>query len=221
MASMYPVEMRRCEHIKANGTQCGSPALKTGKFCYHHQECRPERVKVRGDGSRVVGTIVFPVFEDGTSIQMVVRQVAMMVLEKKIDAKAAGLVLYACQIAATNLKRMAEEKPRPVQVVVDTKKVAETPLGMTPWSAKGEGHQIEEAADSAARRALWELNDRWEEAHREACEEITEHLKGLDGAIRMIAPEANRPLHTQLSGVQNHLERVTAGMREDLEEGMM
>jgi len=48
----YPAEIRRCQHIKMNGTQCGSPALKMGKFCYHHQECRPERVKVRGDGNK-------------------------------------------------------------------------------------------------------------------------------------------------------------------------
>ncbi|MFZ0479504.1 MAG: hypothetical protein WAL71_10170, partial [Terriglobales bacterium] len=38
------------------------------------------------------------------------------------------MALYACQIASTNLRQMENEKPRPVQVVVDTKNVAETPL---------------------------------------------------------------------------------------------
>ncbi len=144
----YPADIRRCQHIKANGTQCGSPALREGKFCYHHQECRPERVEVRGDGNEVVGHILFPDFEDATSIQVVVRQVAIMALQKKMDRKTAGLVLYACQIASSNLWQMEEEKPRPVQVVVDTEKVGETPLGMTPWSGNEEGHEPEKIVSS-------------------------------------------------------------------------
>jgi hypothetical protein len=33
-----------CQHIKVNGLQCGSPAMRRNKFCYfhkrHHQEHR-------------------------------------------------------------------------------------------------------------------------------------------------------------------------------------
>jgi hypothetical protein len=139
----YPVEIRRCQHIKTNGTQCGSPALREETFCYYHSESRPERVKVAGEGGGAGGEILFPVLEDAHSVQVVVRQVAMLVLEGKIDNKKAGLVLYALQIASSNLKRMEEEKPRPVQVVVDPKKVEETPLGMTPWSGNEQGHEAE------------------------------------------------------------------------------
>ncbi|MFZ0480530.1 MAG: hypothetical protein WAL71_15425 [Terriglobales bacterium] len=75
-----------------------------------------------------------------------VRQVVMLVLEGKIDTKKAGTVLYGLQIASANLKRMELERPRPTQVVVDTEKVGETPLGVTPWS-KEEGHkEIEDIA---------------------------------------------------------------------------
>jgi hypothetical protein len=49
------------------------------------------------------------------------------------------------QIASTNLKRMEAEKPRPTQVVVDPEKVAETPIGMTPWMARERGHELEDA----------------------------------------------------------------------------
>jgi hypothetical protein len=75
-----------------------------------------------------------------------VRQVVMLMLEDRIDDKKAGRVLYALQIAAANLKRMEAEKPRPVQVVVDPAKVAETPLGMTPWSGNEQGHELEDEA---------------------------------------------------------------------------
>lgn len=217
---IYPAEIRRCQHIKANGTQCGSPALKNGKVCYHHRECRPERVKVRGDGNKVVGQILFPVFEDATSIQMVVRQVAMMVLEKKIDQKSAGLVLYACQIASTNLRQMEDEKPRPVQVVVDTKKVAETPLGMTPWSGRRSGgHEIEEPADIAAQRALDAVNRRWEREYQAKKEWIETKMKGIEEVLSQ-HPQADREtLNRALVYVSETLELATQSMNRHLEQG--
>ena len=162
----YPVEMRRCQHIKVNGTQCGSPALRNGEFCYYHQECRPTRVQVPGEGGQAGGAILVPVFEDANSIQVVVRQVAILVLEKRIEPKAAGLVLYALQIASSNLKRMGEEKPRPTQVVVDARKVAETPLGMTPWSEKPGGHEPEEVEDKVVARTKRAILEEEENARR-------------------------------------------------------
>jgi hypothetical protein len=132
-------------HIKTNGTQCGSPALRDRKFCYHHHQSRPERVAVKGRDGKA-SKILVPLFEDAHSIQTMVRQVVMLMLEDKIDDKKAGRVLYALQIAAANLKHMEAEKPRPAQVVVDLEKVAETPLGMTPWSDHGKGHELEDEA---------------------------------------------------------------------------
>jgi hypothetical protein len=142
---LYPVDIRRCQHIKTNGTQCGSPALRNGKFCYHHHESRPERVTVKGRDGKA-SKILVPLFEDAHSIQVMVRQVVMLMLEDKIDDKKAGRVLYALQIASANLKHLEADKPRPAQVVVDLEKVAETPLGMTPWSRHEEGHELEDMA---------------------------------------------------------------------------
>jgi hypothetical protein len=42
-----------------------------------------------------------------------------MVLQKRIERKTASLLLYALQIASSNLKRMELEKPQPEQVVID------------------------------------------------------------------------------------------------------
>jgi len=36
-SSLYP-EIARCQHIKINGVQCGSPALLNRKFCFFHTE---------------------------------------------------------------------------------------------------------------------------------------------------------------------------------------
>jgi len=126
---MQTVPAARCQHIRTSGTQCGSPALRNQKFCYYHQENRPQAMEFYLDEeSYQDGRLVMPVFEGAHSIQTVIRQVMQLILEKRISDKAAGLLLYALQIASSNLKRMSEENAQPAQVVVDLDKVAETPL---------------------------------------------------------------------------------------------
>jgi hypothetical protein len=63
-----------------------------------------------------------PVFEDAHSLQAVVRQVVGMLLQNRLEKKTAGLMLYGLQIASSNLKRMALEKPQPEQVVTEVEK---------------------------------------------------------------------------------------------------
>ena len=66
-------------------------------------------------------------------------------LARRIERQDAGLLLYALQIASGNLKMMQAEKAKPTQVVVEPDKATETLLGMTPWSASGQGHDRDEA----------------------------------------------------------------------------
>jgi hypothetical protein len=121
----------RCRHIKASGTQCGSPALRDKNFCFYHQWNRPRLTDCYYKPEEYpTGLIALPVFEDAHSIQTVVRQVVQMVLQNCLERKTAGTVLYALQIASSNLKRMEIEKPQPDQVVIDieTEKETETPM---------------------------------------------------------------------------------------------
>jgi hypothetical protein len=118
----------RCHHIKVNGTQCGSPALRSKRFCFYHQQDRPLPVECYYDGGYATGEITLPYFEDAHSVQAVIRQVVQMVLQKRLERKTASLLLYALQIASSNLKRMELEKPQPEQVVTDLEPVSETPI---------------------------------------------------------------------------------------------
>ena len=113
-------EAPKCQHIKTNGTQCGSPALKDNQFCYYHQHCRPATFNYRGmyhDYS--ASEIHLPVFEDVHAIQFALRQVTELIMRHKIESKEAGLILYALQIASSNLKRLKLDEPQPEQVVTD------------------------------------------------------------------------------------------------------
>ena len=118
----------RCRHIKVNGTQCGSPALRHKNFCFYHQQDRPLTVECYSEGPYATGQIALPVFEDAHSIQTVIRQVVQMVLQKRLERKTASLLLYALQIASSNLKRMELEKPQPEQVVTNLETESETPM---------------------------------------------------------------------------------------------
>ncbi len=110
----------RCNHIKVSGTQCGSPALRNKKFCFYHQHNRRVLVDCYYNPEEyATGEIKLPIFEDAHSIQNVIHQVVQMVLQKRLERQTAGLILYALQIASSNLKRMELEKPQPEQIVTD------------------------------------------------------------------------------------------------------
>jgi len=126
----------RCQHIKVSGTQCGSPALRSKNFCFYHQQNRPLTVECYSEQQYATGEIDLPVFEDAHSIQTVIRQVAQMVLQRRIERKTASLLLYALQIASSNLKRMEHEKPQPAEVVIDPETVSQTPIEPTDHDPK-------------------------------------------------------------------------------------
>ena len=145
----------RCRHIKASGTQCGSPALRDKNFCYYHQLHRPWAVECYSESKWATGEITLPYFEDAHSIQSVIRQVVQMVLQKRIERNTASLLLYALQIASSNLKRMELEKPKPEQVVTDLETESETPT-----AALIEEETARESSDESSTSAQHEWDAR-------------------------------------------------------------
>ena len=218
MAS-YPIEIRRCGHIRTNGTQCGSPALKEKEFCYYHEQNRTLPVSLYLDGERYADSqIMIPPFEDAHSIQKVLRHVVQLLFERRIDRKDAGLALFALQIASSNLNRMQAEKAPPTQMVVEPEKVAETPLGRTPWSATGAGHDLEEPTDIAAERAVCEVNEWWRARYREELKWMEQELDRINGWPGGSGNhEGDHPIDI-LDSVRRKLERGVEVMGNRLEE---
>ena len=101
--SEYP---NRCQHIKVNGTQCGSPALRRNRFCFFHKRFRDEQIKLATDRKRQTkARFVLPVLEDANSIQVALMQIMRLLLSQQIEHKTASLLLYALQTATANLDR--------------------------------------------------------------------------------------------------------------------
>jgi hypothetical protein len=109
--STYPGE--RCQRVKVNGTQCGSPAIRDTKFCYFHTWCRPAQVDVSTSAAVPPAPFLLPVLEDAASIQLAITQVCEHLLHRRLDAKKAGILLYAMQVASSNLGRLNEDKSQP------------------------------------------------------------------------------------------------------------
>jgi len=206
----------RCQHIKVNGTQCGSPALKDKQFCHFHSQCRPAQVK--SEGFIRDGEILLPAFEDATSIQFTLRQVMQLVLERKMEEHTARLLLYALQIASSNLKQMQAEKPRPTQVVIDPEKVAETPIGMTPWTTRRDGQpELEnEEADSATIDIVQRVKERWQKEYRDCKEWLAEKAAEMGQCLEEKPEPSSERLLQALGKAKAEVERAVRLMEQRL-----
>jgi len=116
----------KCHHIKTSGVRCGSPALRSRRYCYFHQRSRPVLLNVgRSDNDPEYFSL--PLFEDAHALQSALRQVTLYYLNGTFTEKKTGLMLYALQIASCNLKLMQAESPKPGEVVTDVPQLSEIP----------------------------------------------------------------------------------------------
>jgi hypothetical protein len=149
--SFYPNSIPRCQHLKVNGTQCGSPALKRNHFCYFHKRWNQSRIVLNANRARRARAVLdLPVLEDANSIQIALMQIMRLILSGQIDPKTAGLLLYALQTASSNLKRIDFEPIHKTGIVIDPRTVDQTPLGEDPWCIEDfedEEDDEEEACD--------------------------------------------------------------------------
>ena len=123
--SSYP---NRCQHIKINGTQCGSPALRRNKFCFFHKKWHEQRIVLNARQARRARSIDLPVLEDANSIQVALMQIMRMIMAGQLDNQKAGLLLYALQTASSNLHHTNFE-PLMHDVVLDPRDAADSLLG--------------------------------------------------------------------------------------------
>ena len=102
----------KCMHIMVDGANCGSPAMRGTRFCYHHKRQREQHNAVRAERARDGRKPPFslPVLEDSDSIQLSLTQVMRMLAAGQLDRETAKLMLYSLQIATSNLRYTESEK---------------------------------------------------------------------------------------------------------------
>jgi hypothetical protein len=130
--SLYPESVARCQHLKVNGTQCGSPALRDEKYCYFHMRWHATSMAVTLK-QREHWIAGLPTLEDANSVQVGLAEVMRLLVTQEVDHKTGALLLYAMQTASANMKHTSFE-PEPTHVVIDRECVAQRPIGATAWS---------------------------------------------------------------------------------------
>jgi len=110
---LYPETIACCQHIKDDGAQCASPALRRQKFCYFHKQWRRKRLEINTHIQRERWKITLPILEDANSIQLGLVQVMRLLATGQIDHPTGTLMLHALQIASANLKQTSFEPDLP------------------------------------------------------------------------------------------------------------
>ena len=96
---------RTCDHLKEDGIYCSSPALRDQRYCYFHLNARARRVQAaQARLHHEPHRFQLPVLDNMHAVQAAIQQVADALADDRITNRRAGLLLYALQQAAANLK---------------------------------------------------------------------------------------------------------------------
>jgi hypothetical protein len=124
--------VNRCQHVKVNGTQCGSPALRCRRLCFFHVRCQEQRARIVENQFKQARFVV-PVLEDANAVQMALMQVMQLLATGQMEHKTAALMLYALQTASCNLRNTEFEAEDVEDVVIDRSTVGATCIGGPQW----------------------------------------------------------------------------------------
>ena len=99
-----------CQQIKLDGEPCRSAALRGKKFCYYHLHSGPPPEQVSNPG--VIPQVQFhlPLLDDAITIQSAITLVCEHLLHRRLEPKKAGMLLYALQVASSNLGRLNQDR---------------------------------------------------------------------------------------------------------------
>ena len=98
-------EYRECRHIKTSGGKCGSPAMRDKPYCYFHSKIKERAARAANPYPLA---LAIPALEDRGAIQLAIREIVTALADHRTDTKRAGVLLYALQIASSNIKDKEE-----------------------------------------------------------------------------------------------------------------
>ena len=147
--------VNRCQHVKVNWTQCGSPALRRRRLCFFHVRCQEQRARIMGSQFGQA-RFVAPLLEDANSVQMALMQVMQLLGTGQMEHKTAALMLYALQTASCNLRNTEFEARDATDVVIDRGDVHRTCMGGPQWFEEDFDDEADEVEDEEVDEAVEE-----------------------------------------------------------------
>jgi hypothetical protein len=171
----------RCQHVKVNGTQCGSPAIRSRRHCFFHDRIRLEQAKIAANASGP-RRFELPLLEDANSVQVALMKVIQMLASGTVDHKTAGLILYALQTASVNLRTTDFEVENVSDIVIDRDTVSATSINGPQWFEEDfdeEEEADEEAAPADAKSTPESLEKKPAEVKPMTTQETRMKVRGL------------------------------------------
>ncbi len=95
--------MSQCQHIMAAGRRCGTPAVKTHRFCYHHRRMH-DTYCLPGDAAYEPEPL-----DSRQAITLTLHHLELALNQGRIDVRNYRARLLAVRLALTNLKHAATE----------------------------------------------------------------------------------------------------------------
>jgi hypothetical protein len=141
-----------CIQRKSDGDPCQSRALRGESVCHYHKVMGTPKINIDNGPS---GHAYLPRFEDAVSIQSSISDVCEMMLHRRIDSKEASILLYAMQVASTNMAHMnGEARRKHKRQTKNQKSGAELSSSIAPSSADALPAPGVSAASSSELRPL-------------------------------------------------------------------
>lgn len=110
------VKIPLCHHIKTNGIQCQSPALKGSSYCFFHERLHQSHRNFRSAKTNARGRhreydLQFDALEDPQSIQFALSRVITDLASGDLRCERASALLYGLQLASSNLRNLSPRQP--------------------------------------------------------------------------------------------------------------
>jgi hypothetical protein len=116
-------QKKHCSHVLANGQICNAVPMRDSNYCYWHHKARARRrrsERIGGPVSMEANTgLDLPLLEDANAIQVAIQEIMQAILDRRIDAKRAGLLLYSLQLACSNIHNL-QPLPFESEPLIDT-----------------------------------------------------------------------------------------------------
>ena len=98
------MSFRTCDHLKADGIPCGSPALRGKKLCYyHHRDQKRLEYSVSAIRRADVLGPRLPRMKSRADIQMALGEIFLALADRRIPLQRASARLYDLQQATASL----------------------------------------------------------------------------------------------------------------------
>ena len=102
---------KTCEHVKEDGSRCGSPAMHRRDLCYYHWRLEMLRHTAIEDERGL------PWLDSDTGVQLAAQQIYRSILSGTIEPFRAQTLLASLRLVSTSLRRIAKSPANPEHMV--------------------------------------------------------------------------------------------------------